>query len=987
MFRLWLLLGVFSVRLATADEIAFALTGDAWRWCKGTAEPSSPPEAWRQPDFNDAAWTTGRAGFSWHYTGYEATAFPEDLVDPFSIYLRRQFVVEDPSTVQWLVLRIDYDDGFVAFLNGVEVARRGLPGAENTFVPFNTPASRRASGNPEVVDLTRWAGVLRPGTNILALQWHAAYSSPYSRLLLPELLANFTRGPFLQNTSANRQVIVWQTPVPSDTVVDFGPGPMFMISKRDPSLVTSHISVLTNLAPDTKYYYRVSSSDGLRSAVSAIRTFRTFKAEGPVRFTVVADAGLGTMGQLGVAEGMRDAHPDLVLVAGDLVYPWYYEGRTDFHFFSVYHEQMRETPVFTVAGNHEAVLGVEQSYLEDFVLPTNSVPPEVHELRKTGPEFYYSFDHGDAHFVGLYVPLMSARFALTNGDPQLVWLESDLAASAKPWKILFLHHPLATSGSHRRDDYDFDGVDDATGLANLLLPIARRHGVQLVLSGHDHVYERFNPMGGVYAVVTGGGGAYLYSLTELDPASAQFWRRYEFVTVDLAGDSMQVRATDDKGVVFDTMFIQRTLPPPRVYDAVWNTPMAGPSGGDDGDGNSAGQTFDFAGEPIPTLPGEFSNLGRVFVNYDHSQLYIGFDQAMIYSDNNLFLFIQSPRLPGVSTMAGLGNGVVDPLGEGADGLDFLENLGFTHFTPAVACILGDEFGDGQFRSFTRANHVTTYINGVLSDTVRTNLALNIGQGVFRLDAGFSDVPGVKVRQFNRSPQSGPVPGEQNANFIEVAIPLAELGLVHGDRIKLGGVVGGALFSTDPNAQTRLLDRSFLGVSLVGSGQGPFLLDGVEVQLGPDLDPDGDGLTSVEEALLGTDPTNPDTDSDGLPDGWEVEMGFNPLNPVGRDGGGGDPDGDGFTNRQEYLAGTDPLNPASALRMTAARHSGRLRIVWTAVPGRSYQIEYANSVDGAFIPLPNVGFPRLAVSASEAVDVEDPSASSSGSRFYRVRVGP
>lgn len=987
MLRIWLLVCVLWAQLAAADEIGLALPGDTWKWWIGPGEPSAPPEAWRQPEFNDLAWGTGRAGFSWYRTGYAATALPENVVETSTVHLRRQFVVEDVSAVQWLVLRIDYDDGFVAFLNGVEVARRGMPGEANTFVPYNTLASRRASGNAELVDLTRWTGALRQGTNVLALQWHSAYSWASARLLLPELLANFTRGPFLQNTSTDRQVIVWQTPVPSDTVVDFGPTPALGIRQANPSPVTTHVAVLTNLIADTAYYYRVSSSDGLRWATSAPRVFRTFKAEGSFRFVVAADVGLGTMGQLGVADGMRAARPDLVLIAGDLVYPSYYEGRADFNFFSVYHEQMRETPFFPVVGNHETVIGYEPSYLDDFILPTNSVPLEVHQTRQTGPESYYSFDHGDAHFVGLYVPLLSGRYGLTNGDPQVVWLESDLAASVKPWKILFLHHPVADSGAHRSDDYNFDGVPDPTDLANLLLPIARRHGVQLVLSGHNHAYERFNPMSGVAAIVTGGGGAYLYSLVQLDPASAQYWRRYEFVTVDLTRDSMQVRATDDKGVVFDSMFFQRALPPPRVYDAAWNTPMGGPLGGDDGDGNRTGQTFDFVGDPIPTMPGEFSNLGRMFVNYDHSQLYLGLEQPMIYGDNNIFLFIQSPRLLGVSGMAGLGNGVVDPLGQGVDGLDFLENLGFTNFTPTVACILGDEYADGQFRSFTRVNQTLTYVGGVLTYTVQTNLALNIGQGVFRLDAGFSDVPGAKVWQFNRSPQSGPIPGEQNANFIEVAIPLAELGLAPGDRLKIGGVVGGALFSTDPMAQTRLLDRSFLGVSLAGAGQGPFLLEGVEVQLGPDLDSDGDGLTSAQEASLGTDPTNPDTDSDGLPDGWEVGIGFNPLSAVGRDGGGGDPDGDGFTNRQEYLAGTEPLDRASALRMTAARQAGRLRIVWTAVPGRSYLLEYANSVEGTFTPLPGVGFPRLAVSASELADLDEPSASSSGYRFYRMRVVP
>ena len=96
------------------------------------------------------------------------------------------------------------------------------------------------------------------------------------------------------------------------------------------------------------------------------------------------------------------------------------------------------------------------------------------------------------------------------------------------------------------------------------------------------------------------------------------------------------------------------------------------------------------------------------------------------------------------------------------------------------------------------------------------------------------MPGARLQQFNRSPQtgwiSGPVALEQNADLIEVAIPLSSLGGIEpGDTIKLGAVVGGMGY--DPPAQTRQLDTSALGVSLVGSGQESVVLEGVNVQFG------------------------------------------------------------------------------------------------------------------------------------------------------------
>ena len=232
------------------------------------------------------------------------------------------------------------------------------------------------------------------------------------------------------------------------------------------------------------------------------------------------------------------------------------------------------------------------------------------------------------------------------------------------------------------------------------------------------------------------------------------------------------------------------------------------------------QTFDFIGPPLCPRAGQFSNLGRVYVNNDATNLYLGLEQVMTYAGNNVFLFLESPRLTGVSSMRGVGNGISDPAGEGADGLDCLENLSFTNFTPSIGCLLGDEYADGQFRSFARSN-----------------LALNIGQGIFRLSAGLSNVPGVRLQQFNRSPNQIPatecgVTNEQSADFMELAIPLSELGgLQPGDVIKLGALVGGGGF--DAGTQKRQLDSSALGCFLSGSGLSNVVLEGVSVRLASD----------------------------------------------------------------------------------------------------------------------------------------------------------
>jgi hypothetical protein len=550
---------------------------------------------------------------------------------------------------------------------------------------------------------------------------------------VPELLANFQRGPFVANASTNSIQVIWRTPVASDSVVEFGTNQTMEAEISDAALTTNHVLTLTGLLPGTEYSYRIRSTAGEVVAVSPVFSFHTFKPSGDFTFLVTGDGGDGAVAKYQVCNLMAQTPADLAFYCGDIVYDYFSLGRADYRALSPRSPQMRSVPFYFTPGNHDLDgPSFEQPYLQTFYLPTNPV---------TGTEHFYSFDHGDAHFAVLFLPWLKdvpemEPYQLTNGSAQYCWLTNDLAASTKPWKFLIMHVPLANSGYHRDDDDNDNRVPDRLELQAWLLPVAQRYGVQIIFSGSDHDYERSNPMGGVYQIVTGGGGGRLpnYGFVDgRDPASSQFYLVSEFVRVAVQGDSLLLQAIDTNGAVFDSMTIQRSPPPPQVYNASWHTPRVESTPADDGHGNINGQTFDFTGPPIPTLAGDFSNLGRVYVNNDATNLFIGFEQAMIYSDANIFLFLQSPRQDGVMSLVGLGDGQAGTA-EGVDGLDFLENLSFTNFAPSVACLLGDEYADGQDRFFARPG-----------------LDLHVGQGVFRLDPTFSDVRGARLQQFNRSP--------------------------------------------------------------------------------------------------------------------------------------------------------------------------------------------------------------------------------------------
>ncbi len=945
---------------ASCQESGPIRAGDPWHFFRGTQEPAPAGADWRVAAFNDASWETGPTGIGYGDTD-DATTLGEMPGRYTSIYLRKRFTIADPAAVRWITLRLDYEDGACLYLNGAEVLRLNLPGNPGTPLPFNARAlSWHNAGNAEEFDLTPFRHLLVPGENILAIQVHDDPSALTGVSLVPELLVNFSRGPFIQNTGPTHTEVVWRTPVPSTSTVEFGLTPALGRQQTDPAPTTRHALRLTELSPDTLYYYRVRSTADPDTAISDLRSFRTLKASGPIRFALTADTGSGWRSQLNIARVLRDLAPDLVLHAGDVVYPSFTPGLADTHCLSIYQRHMETTPFFFAFGNHDIYSG-DAAFLDTFHLPTNNV---------TGTEHYYSFDHGDVHFVVLYQPMLN-QYLLAPGNVQYNWLVADLAASTKPWKLIALHLPLLTSAHHRFDNANGNGLYDTDELRSILLPIAQQFGVQLIMSGHAHVYERFAPVDGVHTLVSGAGGGTLYPFIERDAASAQFASRYHAVLVTIQGDQLRYEAFDEQGQRFDQATLRRAPAAPRTYQAAWHTPPPAPPA-TPADGNLPGETFALAGEPIPSMPGAFSNPGLLRVDQDRTHLHLGLEQVMIYASHDVFLFLEVPGLPGVTDLAGLGNGIPDPSGQGVDALDFLENLSFTNFTPAIACVLGDEFADGPNRRWSRPA-----------------AALAGGQGVFRLSPGFPTLPGTTLRQFNRSPEGNGEPDEQNADFILASLPLAELGpLQPGQLIRVGLVVGLGQTDTNSHAQARALDRSFIGTTLVGSGLGPVTLEGLPVQLPPDPDPDGDGLDSAWELQAGLDPHNPDTDNDGLLDGWEVRHHLDPRSAPGAGEGNLDPDGDQLANHHEQVFGGDPHDPRSGLTLQGQiLPSGAVRLSWPALPGWRFHLQASDRPQGPFSDLPGGDFPRAATGALESFDLAPSDLETTPSRYFLLQFLP
>lgn len=424
-------------------------------------------------------------------------------------------------------------------------------------------------------------------------------------------LPSIVRGPYLQSGSTNSMVIRWRTDVPTPSLVRFGRTHTDLNKKASSyGLLTEHVVLITNLLPDTKYFYVVgtgdipiyatltnnflfvSASNGVISVsapnrlqfasanngsfvigaskkgllvgdlatkalinttnqsllvstpnqslivgytnrvlsvsvsnklhTSSARDFTTKKftvggagssfvggdtntwfytaprigTNQPVRIWVLGDPGTRTKGQ----KAVRDAYykftegrrTDLWLLLGDNAY----DAGTDLQYqgsiFDVYQQTLITSVLWPTLGNHDG--GTANSptqsgvYYDIFTLPTRGESGGV----MSGTKAYYSFDHANVHIICLdsYDSDRSTNGLMAR------WLKADLAANKQDWCIAYWHHPPYTKGSHDADKDD--GRGEMTEMRNIIVPILEAGGVDMVLCGHSHAYERSFLLDGLY---------------------------------------------------------------------------------------------------------------------------------------------------------------------------------------------------------------------------------------------------------------------------------------------------------------------------------------------------------------------------------------------------------------------------------------------------------------------------------------------------------
>ncbi len=285
-------------------------------------------------------------------------------------------------------------------------------------------------------------------------------------------------------------------------------------------------SKASGLEPDTIYCYGVDGSMPVTSR-AGFRTAPAADSTAPVRFLAFGDSGGGGADQFALLDQMYTVPYDLMIHTGDIAYDNGTIAEFENNVFGVYAELFRSIPFFPAPGNHE------------YNSTANAAPfRSVFSLPNSAGNTWYSYDWGQVHFASLDTEADYAE--------QIAWLDRDLAASTKPWKIVYLHRPPYSSGEHGSD----------TGLRTKLAPVLEAHHVQLLLAGHDHDYERMIPQGGVAYVVTGGGGKGTRPVGVSD-FTAYSTDTIHFVYAEVTSTELTLHAIDAAGKEFDSMVIAK----------------------------------------------------------------------------------------------------------------------------------------------------------------------------------------------------------------------------------------------------------------------------------------------------------------------------------------------------------------------------------------------------------------------------------------------
>jgi 3',5'-cyclic AMP phosphodiesterase CpdA len=264
------------------------------------------------------------------------------------------------------------------------------------------------------------------------------------------------------------------------------------------------------------------------SAVLVAQSAPLPNTAGSLKFAAIGDNGTGDRPQYEVAQQMAKLRTtfafDLVIMLGDNMYG----GQSPSDYVKKFEQPY--APLLAAGVKFQASIG------------NHDRPEQVsYKLYNMNGQRYYTYTRNNVRFLALDSNLMDRK--------QLEWIDATLRDAREDWKICYFHHPLYSNA---------DRHGSAVDLRVLLEPIFIKYGVNVVFSGHDHVYERLKPQKGIYYFVSGSAGQLRAgNMAPSDQTAASFDRDQSFMAVEVAGADMFFQTISRSGQTVDSGVIHR----------------------------------------------------------------------------------------------------------------------------------------------------------------------------------------------------------------------------------------------------------------------------------------------------------------------------------------------------------------------------------------------------------------------------------------------
>lgn len=327
------------------------------------------------------------------------------------------------------------------------------------------------------------------------------------------------KGPVIQNVQTDRATITWVTSKPAGEIRKAGTGEAVNASESE-----YHELDLTGLEPGTSYTWNLQEG-----AVEANAGFTTApSSETPFVFVVLGDTRSRHEVHRKAEERVVAEKASFVLHTGDLVSDGFKADDWN-KFFDIEKDLLSHVPFYPTPGNHERNVPV---YFKYFSFPG-------------GNGHRFSFNWSSVHVAAIDTneigDTQSERAAFLQEEVE--WLRDDLARNKKPLAFVFMHHPLYTAVESRRKH--------AAELAAVIEPALIAGKVTAVFAGHDHNYQH-HLKDGLHYIVTGGGGAPLYDVSDIPGITLKAIKTENYVRVSVEGNKAKVEAFDLEGKNLET---------------------------------------------------------------------------------------------------------------------------------------------------------------------------------------------------------------------------------------------------------------------------------------------------------------------------------------------------------------------------------------------------------------------------------------------------